>query len=176
MALDEIIDDIRSAADQAYLELDDEEAEEFRAALADEAESQDLPDAYTSCVEDGFQIGECMEEHLNDNDITNLYEGVWDDAPEALRGALRNIGAAWTDDARAESRSIAYDNDLDDLHRHCARGNTNDVEEAVGEDAWDEATDNLNIGQVTNYKECVQVVAEAQDVRSQLRDAWGTGA
>jgi hypothetical protein len=143
-----------------------DEAIEFRQELED-----NFPDSVATAFEDcaqgngpGNSFQDCVQQVADDNDLSGTAADAFSSGvPEGVMNALMSVGAQWSADQREMVREIANSNDLDELNRDCAKGNYGDVSDALSLD-----------GQPTNFQDCVTQVSEAQDIRGELKDLWGT--
>lgn len=145
-----------------------EEAVEFRQALEDDF-SDDVADAFEECAKGergGSSFKECVQTVADENDLSDdAADAFASNVPDAVMNALMQVGDQWSASDREAVRSIALDANLDTLNRACAEGEYQDVVDELSLDS-----------QPTSFQDCVTVVSEAQDVRSALKDAWGTSS
>lgn len=140
-----------------------DEALDFASQLDDAFEGS-LEDAYEECTKQGAQsLKDCLEDEADDADLSGTFGSTWENAPEEMVNALRRVRTQWNSDARNAIRQVALDANLDTLNRLCANGEYQEVQEELGVDSAP-----------GTFQECVSATSEAQDIRSQLKDAWGT--
>jgi len=170
MTVDEIRGNIRDVARSAW-DLDDDEISNFRGTLRSTSSGLGVSDAFEECTQER-NFRSCLIEWAAENELDDAFEGDWEDnAPSGLLDNLRDIGDAWGPEEVQQARDIALNADLDRLNRMCSRGQIDDVQDELDMDAVDDLGGPNNI---TNFQECVEAVALAQDLSSTLKDAWGT--
>lgn len=161
--LETIREELTNNLNQAY---SGEEANEFRQEL-ESSFSDSVAEAFADCAGGdgpGSNFQECVEMVAENNGLSDDAKSAFEsNVPDGVMNALMNVGSVWDAEAREAVRKITLDADLDTLNRNCAQGNYRSVADEIGSDSTP-----------TNFQDCVSMVSEAQDVRSALRDAYGT--
>jgi len=143
-----------------------EEAIQFRQELEDNFDD-DVAASFQSCAEGqgpGSSFAECVEIVAENEDLSSEAKSAFEsNVPDAVMNALMSVGDVWTADQRETIREISMSNNIDSLNRSCAEGE------------YAEVVDELSLdSQPSNFQDCVTIVAEAQDIRGELKSAYGT--
>lgn len=157
--LEDLRGDLERTAEQAW---NSEEAVEFAQDIED-AVPGDLADELVDCATSGQSIRDCFAEKADETNLDDDFESVWSGAPTGLMTQLRQVQQKWDDEAKEAVRSIAQDANLSELNRLCADAEYGDVASQLSLDSTP-----------ANFEECVTMVADAQDLRQDLKSAWGT--
>lgn len=168
MAISDLRGQIATTARDAW-DLDDDEISDFRRALIDAADANDISEEFEDCAEER-NFAECLEDYAEEVNLDEDLKDSWTGAPDDLMDNLRDVGSAWGPEERDEARAIAYDANLDDLNKKCAQGKLEEVQSEIDMDVVDERT---TIGQqIGSFSECVEAVSAAQDLSGALKEAW----
>lgn len=157
--LENLRDTLRQTVQGAW---NDEDAVAFASDIED-AVPGDLADEFLDCTQSGQALRPCMKQKVDETGLDDSFEGVWDGAPTSLLTSLRRVQTQFSDEARETIRDIASQNNLSEHNRNCAQAE------------YGEVSSDLNLDSTpANYQDCVTAVAAAQDIRQDLKRAWGT--
>ena len=123
-------------------------------------------DMYVECATDTTKdFVECLEEAAAELGLRDKFKTSWKGAPKDLVDKLREVRDKWGREERDAVRSTVRAKDIPKLYKLCAYGKYDEVAKELG---IEEKPD--------HFKDCVRMVADAQDLKTALETLWGTAA
>jgi len=119
---------------------------------------------YAECVTDTSRnLKECLEAAADEMGLKDKFRSAWRGVPAELIRKLREVREKWGPAEREAIRSAVRAKDIPKLYKLCAYGK------------YDEVAKELSLETPpVHFKDCVERVATAQDLKSALESVWGT--
>jgi len=119
---------------------------------------------YIECVTDTTKdFNVCLEEAARDLGLGDKFRSAWRGVPADLMRKLREVRDKWGSAEREAIRAAVRAKDIPRLYKLCAYGEYDKVMSELGLEE-----------RPTHFKNCVKLVALAQDLEGALAAVWGT--